>query len=75
MFRRYFIFNLFNKKIEKYFILLFYRMASTTKKNKTMKKEKCAKGSHRVNGKCRTQKSKCKTGYHRTNPSKRCVKK
>lgn len=48
---------------------------STTKKNKTMKKGKCAKGSHRVNGKCRTQKSKCKTGYHRTNPSKRCVKK
>ena len=43
---------------------------------KTVKKTtKCAKGSHRVNGKCKTMKSKCKTGYHRPAPSKRCVKK
>lgn len=46
---------------------------STTKKNKTAKK--CAAGSHRVNGKCKTMKSKCKTGYHRTVPTKRCEKK
>lgn len=46
---------------------------SNVKKNKTMKK--CATGSHRVNGKCKTMKSKCKTGYHRPSPTKRCVKK
>jgi hypothetical protein len=51
----------------------------TAKKNKTAKKTakktpKCATGSHRVNGKCKTLKPKCKTGYHRPAPTKRCEK-
>ena len=52
----------------------------TAKKNRTAKKTvkkttKCATGSHRVNGKCKTMKPKCKTGYHRPSPTKRCEKK
>jgi len=47
-----------------------------TNKAKTAKKmEKCPKGTHRENGKCKTQKPKCKTGYHRPAPTKRCEKK
>lgn len=49
------------------------RHSRTKRANKTARK--CPKGSHRVNGKCKTMKSKCKTGYHRPSPSKRCVKK
>ena len=52
------------------------RTVKSTKKNRTAKKStKCATGSHRVNGKCKTMKPKCKSGYHRTAPTKRCEKK
>jgi hypothetical protein len=50
---------------------------SRKNRSKTAKKSttaRCPTGTHRENGKCRTQKPKCKAGYHRPAPTKRCQK-
>lgn len=49
------------------------RASRKRKSNMTVKR--CPTGTHRENGKCRTQKPKCKAGYHRPAPTKRCEKK